>query len=95
MTEKLTLKRLSGPFDVSSSPADWTISASRMPRSGHEIARSRSYVLTTMKDDTSIQSQHEPPSTADEMAPARGAVLGTLLGACLWAFAFGCWKCAA
>jgi len=48
-----------------------------------------------MSDNTSIQYQHESPNAADLMAPARGAVLGTLLGACFWTVAFTLWKCAA
>jgi hypothetical protein len=51
--------------------------------------------LITMKDQSPFRSQREQQREFDEMAPARGAVWGSIFGVCAWAVAFACWKCVA
>jgi len=78
------------------------IASNRMNHSGQSNTPQWSWAsastvlgLITMKDESSFRSQHEQQRESDEMAPARGAVWGSIFGVCAWAVAFACWKCVA
>jgi hypothetical protein len=49
--------------------------------------------LIIMKDLSPLQSRKERDRRSDELAPARGAVLGALFGVCVWAVSLACSKC--
>jgi hypothetical protein len=82
------------------------ITSNRMIHSGQSNAPQWSWAsasaalgLITMKDQSPFRSQREHQREHqrefDEMAPARGAVWGSIFGVCAWAVAFACWKCVA
>jgi hypothetical protein len=78
------------------------IASNRMNHSGQSNAPQWSWAsdsavlgLIIMKDQSPFQSQHEQQRESEEMAPARGAVWGSIFGVCVWTVAFACWKCVA